>query len=549
MTASDDGEGATPPEQPDQPEPQPESRPAPLGHQRATAPRQVRRPSRRPLFFAGRRIYGYLAIAVAVILVGGAIAAYAKYRSIWDSIGRVQISDLGKRPPKYTNALNLLLFGSDSRTGLTRKQQLEYHVGDAGCGCSDTIMVVHISPGRHRVTVLNIPRDTMVPVYQCDAHPAVQEPGQVADPQTLEQINFTLQRGGPSCLWKTVEHVTGIYIDHFIQLSFLGAVKVINDIGGVNVCVPFAIDDPNSGLHISAGRKHIYGLRFLELWRARYTIGNGSDLERIQRDDFLLAQVLKGVIRRGISSSPTKLLQVVTDAAAAMTTDAGLTPGDMLHIADSLRGLHAGHVQFIEAPTQTYPPQPAQVEFVQPEDDQLFGAIAHDQKLQATTDSKNKKNKHDTGQTPAPMTSPQAVKVKVLNGSGVNLIASQVGSDLSARGFDVVGTSDATTPGGSPDFSYTSSVIQYQSAAQLPAVNTLKAQLTSVIVRLDPSLPPGTINLIVGSSFTSLAADASASPSPSSSTSINNLSHQYGGIKGDAACKSDSGAFQGPNSP
>ncbi len=540
MSASaDEGGGTRPPG--GQP-PQPPGAPA-------RPRRAVRRPRRRPLFFAGRKIYAFLAIAVAVVLVGGAIAAYAKYRAIWDSIGRVQISDLGKRPPKYaTNAENILVFGSDSRGGLTRRQQLEYHVGDAGCGCSDTIMVVHISPGRHQVTVLNIPRDTEVPIYQCDAHPALQEPGQVADLSTVEQINWTLQRGGPSCLWKTVEHQTGIYIDHFIELSFLGAVKVINDIGGVNVCVPFAINDPNSGLHISAGRHHIYGLRFLEMWRARETIGNGSDLQRIQRDDFLLAQVLKGVIRRGISSDPSKLVKIATDAAAALTTDAGFTQNDLLQLVDSLHGLRAGQVQFIEAPTQPYPPQPAQVEFVQPEDDQLFSAIAHNTKLPSNTDSKTK---HDSGASPSPTqaTSPSAVNVEVLNGSGVNDIAGQVGAELTSRGFNVVGTSDATTLGGAPDFSYTTPVIEYRSAAELPAVDTLKAQLSSVIVRRDRSLPPGTLDLIVGSSFSSLAAQSGATPSPSSSQSISDLAHKYGGIRGDASCKSDTSAFEGPNSP
>jgi hypothetical protein len=278
------------------------------------------------------------------------------------------------------------------------------------------------------------------------------------------------------------------------------------------------------------------------MWRARDTIGNGSDIQRIQRDDFLLAQALKGVIRRGISSSPSKLLKVVTDTAAALTTDADFTQSDLLQLADSLHGLRAGQVQFIEAPTQAYPPQPAQVEFVQPEDDQLFSAIAHNTKLPASTASKTKQ---DNGSTPAATqtTSPSAVNVEVLNGSGVNLIASQVGNGLTARGFDVVGTGDAT------HFGHIKSVIEYQSAAELPAVNTLKAQLSSVIVRLDPSLPAGTLNLIVGSSFTSLTADPSASPSPSSSTSISKLSQQYHGIKGDAGCKADSGAFQGPNSP
>lgn len=140
------------------------------------------------------------------------------------------------------------------------------------------------------------------------------------------------------------------------------------------------------------------------------------------------------------------------------------------------------------------------------------------------------------------------MNVEVLNGSGVNQIASQVGADLTSRGFNVVGTSDATTPGGAPDFNYTTPVIEYRSAAELPAVNTLKAQLSSVIVRRDPSLPPGTLDLIVGSDFTSLSAQ-NGSPSPSPSTSINNLAHQYGGIKGDASCGSDSSAYQGPNSP
>ncbi len=85
------------------------------------------------------------------------------------------------------------------------------------------------------------------------------------------QINQTLSKGGPSCLYKTVEQVTGIHIDHFIQLEFTGVVKVVDDVGGVNVCVPQNISDPNSGLNITAGEHHINGLTFLEFWRARYT--------------------------------------------------------------------------------------------------------------------------------------------------------------------------------------------------------------------------------------------------------------------------------------
>ena len=69
----------------------------------------------------------------------------------------------------------------------------------------------------------------------------------------MVQINQTLSHGGPSCLYKTVEHLTRIHLDHFVQVEFAGVVKVVNDVGGVDVCVPQAIDDPNSGLDIEAG--------------------------------------------------------------------------------------------------------------------------------------------------------------------------------------------------------------------------------------------------------------------------------------------------------
>lgn len=496
-----------------------------------------------PRWFRGRRlaglsIGGWLAVLVAVVVVAGTLGAYIKYRAVWDSIQRVNVTDLGKRPARYNTALNVLVFGSDSRAGLTPQEQVALHVGHDGCGCSDTIMVLHISPGRGKVTVLNLPRDTMVPAYQCDAGPGLA--GQPAEPGVMVQINETLQHGGPACLWKTVEQTTGIYLDHFIELSFTGVVKVIDDVGGVNACVPFNLDDPNSGLVLDKGEHHIDGLTFLEFWRARYTVGNGSDLERIERDDFLLAQVLKGVLHSGLLSSPPKLLSVVSDAAAAMTTDSGLTASDMLAIARSLHGISSKNVQFIKAPTIPYPPAPAQVELDQPQDGQLFSAIAHDTTLPKTARARR------LGSAPVLDVSPSKVRVQVLNGSGIGGVASQAATALTGRGFDVVGApADATTPAGAPDFSYTTSVIRYASAADLPAADTLRKQLSSVRLKKDPRLAPGTVDLILGSSFTALAPQGSSSPSASASPSIGSLAHSYGGITGNASCQSDSSAFTG----
>ena len=246
-----------------------------------------------------RHVLRWVAVGAVVILAAGTLAAYLKYRAVYDSITRVTVpgSELGQRPPDYSTASeNILVYGDDSRKGLDKHEQVLLHTGDDQTDNTDTIMVIHLSPGHHAVTVMSIPRDTMVPMYQCDSGPGYT--GQLAEPNSYVQINSLLQVGGPACLWKTVEQATGIFINHFIGIGMLGFVKVVNDLGGVNVCVPFNVNDSVSGLDLKSGEQHINGIQALAFWRTREDIGTGSDLERIQRDQFMSAQVVKGEIGR-----------------------------------------------------------------------------------------------------------------------------------------------------------------------------------------------------------------------------------------------------------
>ncbi len=359
--------GEQPQQRPRQEEPQPtEERP----RQEEPQPYE-QRPSRR--LATGWKVAGWAAAAVALLVVAASLTAYFRYRSVWSSIQRVQIVGLGSRPPQYnTNALNVLLIGSDSRAGANRKFGATVE-GQR----SDTIMIMHISPGHRDATVLSIPRDSMVPVLACPADgPGV--PGQQAEPGVNERINATFANGGPSCLWKTVEHETGIHIDHFVELAFSGFEHIVNDIGGVNICLPVAINDPDSGLHLSAGMHHVMGPQALAFWRERH-IGTGSDLQRIQRDQYLMASLLQGLRQSDILGSPTKIYSIVVDAASAMTTDAGLNLSTLVRIADSLRGLSTNSVQFVQVPEIPYPGDPgAEVVFEQPQANRLFRAIAHD---------------------------------------------------------------------------------------------------------------------------------------------------------------------------
>jgi LCP family protein required for cell wall assembly len=398
----------------------------------------------------------------------------------------------------------------------------------------------------------------MVPEYECDSGPGYT--GQQANPAGAVQVNSLLQIGGPTCLWKTVEQMTGVRIDHFIGIGLLGFVKVVNDLGGVNVCVPFNVNNTTSGLNLKAGEQHISGIQALAFWRTREDIGDGSDLQRIQRDQFMSAQVVKGVLHSGLLSNPIRLLRIVSDAAASMTTDAGMTVSDLVQIGQSFRNLSGQNVQFITMPNEPWQGNANRVQPMQPQAGEVFGAIARDKTVPkvATTPAAS-----STGGAQVLTTSPGNVNVEVLNGSGITRVAGQAAAGLTNRGFNVTGTGDA------PNFAYTKSVIEYSSAADMPAVNTLMKQLTNATSLQVSSLTPGTVDLILGSDFTGLAPQTTASPTatatqstgsaqasggagPSASASasgVAGLAQSNGGITAAAACTADGSAFSGPLSP
>src|ERR1700729_2215565 len=457
-------------------------------------------PNGRPRASLAMRISAVMAGVLVLAVVNGSLVAYAKYRSVYDSIGRVDVSgDLNgiKQPPVDPNAINILLIGSDSRSGVNGKIG-----GTDGIDGqrSDTVMVLHIEPAGHGAVVLSIPRDSVVPVLGCTAEDG--SPGQTASPGEVEQINATFADGGPGCLWETVEETTNIHIDNFVELTFDGFEKVINDLGGVNVCLPAAVDDPMSGLDLSAGPHHVFGPEALAFWRTREDLGEGSDLQRIQRDQFLMAALLQGIEHSGLLSSPTKITAVIGDVARNMTTDKGLNQSRMLTIAEGLRHLTSQNVQFIEVPTQTYEPNPAWVQWTS-QASQLFSQVAHD-----TTLAKAAPKKQPAAA--AATVSPAKVNGEVLNGSGLEGVAEEGSADLTSRGFNVVGSGNA------PNFNYTKSVVEYASTADLPAATTLKDEFSDVEILQVPTLTPGTVDVILGSDFTSLASAPTSGSTASS---------------------------------
>jgi LCP family protein required for cell wall assembly len=393
-------------------------------------------------------------------------------------------------------------------------------------------MVLHIAPDAREVDVLSFPRDSVVPILSCA--PEAGTSGQSAQPGQVEQINSTFAYGGPGCLWKTIEVTTGIHINDFIELDFVGFERAIDALGGVNVCLPEAVNDPMSGLDMSAGRHHVYGKEALAFWRTREDLGEGDDPQRIQRDQYLMASLLQGIEYTGLLHSPGKMLSVIDVLTGHdyVTTDEGLTPSQMLRIAEDLRGISTERVQFVTVPWTNYVNNYNWVQWVQPQAGDLFAAIAHDTRLPRT--AKAAKGKHAATKA----VKPSQVQVAVYNGTTTGGLATDTANALTERGFDVIGqAADAATD------NYTTSVIDYATSADLAAAQTLEKQIGGpVTLQADPQLGSPTLQLILGSGFTSLKSSA-----PPASTGVPNLVTTYGGISGNVNICSDKAAFSGPD--
>jgi len=214
---------------------------------------------------------------------------------------------------------NWLIAGSDGRDGLTDKQIVELHVGfDFGTANSDSLMLLHIGTGRP--VLISIPRDSYVPI-----------PG-----YGYNKINAALGFGGPSLLVQTVENVTGLRINHFVEVGFAGLVAVVDEVGGVRICLPAALRDYDSGANLKAGCQTLDGAQALAFVRDRHSFAD-EDLQRMQDQRAFLKALLDKATSPGVYLNPFTALPFGSGAASALTVDQGTNLYDMVQAALALR--------------------------------------------------------------------------------------------------------------------------------------------------------------------------------------------------------------------
>jgi len=270
--------------------------------------------------------------------------------------------------PVPTGSVNILVLGSDSRSG---KENQALGGGTSTGARSDTAMVVHIDAGRTGATVVSIPRDTLVTRPSCPL-----ESGGSTAVAYGAMFNSAYSVGGPVCAVKTVESITDVRMDHYIEIDFSGFAKLVNALGGVTVTTDEDIDDDSSHLKLAAGTHHLNGKQALALARTRHGIGDGSDLGRIGLQQKLVKALLEQISSTNLLTSPTKLYSVADAITGSLTTDTGLDSlTELMNLGESLQGLSAADVKTVTMPVVTAPSNPNRVVADEPEASELWESL------------------------------------------------------------------------------------------------------------------------------------------------------------------------------
>jgi LCP family protein required for cell wall assembly len=279
------------------------------------------------------------------LLLGAASVAAAgyEYHHLNANIKRVDVlqrNDVSIRnASKQLNAENFLIIGSDSRSG-----DMSLYGPDVGGERSDTTMLIHLSPDRSRAIGISIPRDSWVDIPAC----ATSTGKTIAE--HMGMFNSAITDGGPACTIATVQKLTGIAVTHYVDVDFDGFKAMVNALGSVTICSPEVVHDQNSGLSLVKGNNVLNGDQALAYVRARETLGDGSDLGRIKRQQRFLGVVMRQALSGSLLSNPIRLTSFLEAATKAITLDKGTSFGDLQTLTSSLHGLDPSKVVFYTAP-------------------------------------------------------------------------------------------------------------------------------------------------------------------------------------------------------
>ncbi|MFV0133628.1 LCP family protein [Streptomyces sp. HMX87] len=314
--------------------------------------------------------------AAGIVVLGGTGAGFV-YFKLNGNLKSVDIDQvLGTdRPAKADNGSeNILVLGSDTRSG--GNEELGGGTDDGGAR-SDTAMIVHVHQGHKKATVVSIPRDTLIDRPECTDADGTEHPA--ADDV---MFNSAYSTGGAPCAVKTVESLSGLRMDHYLEVDFQGFQQLIDVLGGVRVTTTENIKDPDSHLDLKAGTHRLTGEQALGLVRTRHGVGDGSDLGRIQLQQAFVKALVHQVKDIGLLGNPKKLYDIADTATKTVTTDSDLdSVNSLMSFATGLKGIDPAGMHMITMPVVYDPADPNRVLLEEAKAQQVWTALKNDRPI------------------------------------------------------------------------------------------------------------------------------------------------------------------------
>ena len=458
------------------------------------------RPDADPPRHSGRRRVGRVlrwgAILTSVFLLLASTALYLGFRHFDGKLTRTNIrlpqDASGPSAGADGTAQNFLIVGSDTREapGTQKFGASKDSARYVGGQRSDTVMLMHVPAGRAKATIISFPRDSWVAI------PAFTDAKGVAHPAHHQRINSAFSVGGAPLLVQVLQNMSGMRVDHYVQVDFAGFQQIVDALGGVTLCVKTTRNDQDSGDFLTAGTHKVNGKLALAFARDRKSFPT-QDLARIKDQQYFLSVLLHKVLSAGTLANPLKINALLNAVTSATTVDRDLSINDMRKLALRMRHLDPAHVALVTVPVQG--------------DERIAGQsvlVLDRAKMTALfADLKDNTSSGGSSAVTVPV-APSAISVDVLNSSGRAGLGARATADLSNEGF-------RARLGGNAGSGATSTVVRYGAGAGDQA-RSVAAALPGSTVTQAASASAGSVMVVLGSSYSGTRA-VHARGAPSSS--------------------------------
>jgi|GEM_PF-795591 len=440
---------------------------------------------RRPGGFRWKRFGKVAAIVTLIVGVLAAGTGVAVWKYVNDKFAETHDKSIATDPlppaKPITEPLNILVLGSDRRDVVEGQGELRQFKKDGLEGQrSDTIMLIHIRRGGAGAVGLSFPRDLRV---------------QIPGKKGFHRINAAYA-GGPNMVMDTIRELTGLQIHHYVEVNYASFQRIVNAVGGVNLCVTKSYADAQSGLYISKpGCYDFDGNKALAFVRMRKSDPEG-DFGRIKRQQLFIRELMQKVKSVGFLADVPRVLRLANAVSDGIVTDKNLSLGLVRSIANKLAGYSQSNVDFRTVPSDNKViGGTAYVVMREEEAKELFAAIAADAELP------------EFGKTDSSLPGPSDVLLDIRNASNVAGAGRAWADKLKEAGYRIRLIENADKP-------RTRTQIAYVPGAELKAKLLAEVFPEAELVR---SVNLGNVVDCVVLIGQDVAAEALASPSPAHS--------------------------------